>query len=57
MLSFAAAPGSRYDCSLGLLTRRFVGLVQQANNGVLDLNSASDQLGVQVLQETTYMYT
>jgi hypothetical protein len=37
----------RYDCSLGLLTKKFVGLVQQAENGILDLNSAAEHLGVQ----------
>mmetsp|Transcript_57301 Transcript_57301/g.119799 ORF Transcript_57301/g.119799 Transcript_57301/m.119799 type:complete len:345 (-) Transcript_57301:219-1253(-) len=39
--------GSRYDCSLGLLTKKFVGLVQQAPNGILDLNTAATELGVQ----------
>lgn len=38
---------SRYDCSLGLLTKKFVSLVQQAPNGILDLNSAAGQLDVQ----------
>lgn len=37
----------RYDCSLGLLTKKFVGLVQQAENGILDLNAAAEHLGVQ----------
>ena len=31
---------SRYDCSLGILTKKFVALVKSAPNGVLDLNSA-----------------
>jgi len=43
----AGASSSRYDCSLGLLTKKFVGLVQQASNGILDLNAAAEQLGVQ----------
>lgn len=38
---------SRYDCSLGLLTKKFVSLVQQAPSGILDLNSAAGQLDVQ----------
>ena len=42
------AYGSRYDCSLGLLTKKFVSLVQQAPNGILDLNIAAGQLDVQV---------
>ena len=32
--------GSRYDCSLGILTKKFVTLVKSADHGVLDLNSA-----------------
>mmetsp|Transcript_15851 Transcript_15851/g.40564 ORF Transcript_15851/g.40564 Transcript_15851/m.40564 type:complete len:320 (-) Transcript_15851:8-967(-) len=39
--------GKRYDCSLGLLTERFFALIRDAENGVLDLNSAADELGVQ----------
>mmetsp|Transcript_35584 Transcript_35584/g.93425 ORF Transcript_35584/g.93425 Transcript_35584/m.93425 type:complete len:309 (+) Transcript_35584:123-1049(+) len=39
--------GSRYDCSLGLLTKKFVSLVQQAPSGILDLNTAATELGVQ----------
>eukprot|EP00802_Teleaulax_amphioxeia_P019642 Tamp_19883.p1 GENE.Tamp_19883~~Tamp_19883.p1 ORF type:complete len:333 (+),score=88.19 Tamp_19883:113-1111(+) len=38
---------SRYDCSLGLLTKKFVSLVQQAPSGILDLNIAAGQLDVQ----------
>ena len=34
------ATGSRYDCSLGILTKKFVTLVKSADHGVLDLNSA-----------------
>ena len=41
------ASSSRYDCSLGLLTKKFVQLVQQAPNGILDLNIAAGQLDVQ----------
>jgi len=37
---------SRYDCSLGILTKKFVALVKSAPNGVLDLNSAAEQLAV-----------
>eukprot|EP00961_Rhodomonas_salina_P141306 1902379-Rhodomonas_salina.1 len=42
------SPRSRYDCSLGLLTKKFVQLVQQAPNGILDLNTASVELEVQL---------
>ena len=37
----------RYDSSLGLLTKKFVSLIQNAPEGVLDLNSAAVTLGVQ----------
>lgn len=45
-------PGSgngncRYDSSLGLLTKKFVNLVEAAPDGVLDLNKAADALSVQ----------
>ncbi|XP_047527579.1 transcription factor E2F5-like [Vanessa atalanta] len=36
----------RYEKSLGLLTTRFVSLLQKANNGVLDLKIATDLLAV-----------
>ena len=42
---------SRYDNSLGLLTKRFVELIQSAPSKDLDLNTAAESLGVQV-----YMY-
>lgn len=38
---------TRYDTSLGLLTKKFVGLLEGTTNGVIDLNKASEQLGVQ----------
>lgn len=38
---------SRYDSSLGLLTKKFVELVTKAEDGVLDLNQAADMLSVQ----------
>ncbi|XP_041482032.1 transcription factor E2F3-like [Lytechinus variegatus] len=38
---------SRYDTSLGLLTKRFVGLLRGAPDGVLDLNRAAEVLEVQ----------
>ncbi|XP_071455428.1 transcription factor E2F3-like [Hetaerina americana] len=38
---------TRYDTSLGLLTKRFVGLLQNSPNGVVDLNQASESLRVQ----------
>ena len=37
----------RYDSSLGLLTKKFVQLIQSAPGGILDLNAAATQLGVQ----------
>ncbi|KAL4218266.1 E2F transcription factor 3 [Mactra antiquata] len=38
---------TRYDTSLGLLTKKFVGLIKNAPDGVLDLNQASEYLDVQ----------
>jgi len=37
----------RYDSSLGLLTKKFVALIQGAPEGILDLNQAAGALGVQ----------
>lgn len=37
----------RYDNSLGLLTRRFVTLLKESPDGVLDLNGAATALEVQ----------
>jgi len=37
----------RYDSSLGLLTKKFVVLLQEAKDGVLDLNTAAAKLEVQ----------
>mmetsp|Transcript_5428 Transcript_5428/g.16603 ORF Transcript_5428/g.16603 Transcript_5428/m.16603 type:complete len:296 (+) Transcript_5428:547-1434(+) len=37
----------RYDSSLGLLTKKFVTLIQTAPDGSLDLNQAATQLNVQ----------
>ncbi|KAM7273386.1 hypothetical protein ACFE04_028050 [Oxalis oulophora] len=50
-----ASPGSnftptgpcRYDSSLGLLTKKFIHLIKQAEDGMLDLNRAADTLEVQ----------
>ncbi|KAF0687828.1 Aste57867_20480 [Aphanomyces stellatus] len=41
------SPGTRYDSSLGLLTKKFVSLIQNAADGNLDLNQAAASLGVQ----------
>uniref|UniRef100_A0AAV1TDA5 E2F/DP family winged-helix DNA-binding domain-containing protein n=1 Tax=Peronospora matthiolae TaxID=2874970 RepID=A0AAV1TDA5_9STRA len=41
------SPASRYDNSLGLLTKRFVELIQSAPSKDLDLNTAAESLGVQ----------
>uniref|UniRef100_A0A2C9JGX0 E2F/DP family winged-helix DNA-binding domain-containing protein n=1 Tax=Biomphalaria glabrata TaxID=6526 RepID=A0A2C9JGX0_BIOGL len=38
---------TRYDTSLGLLTKKFVGLLRNAPDGVVDLNKASEILEVQ----------
>ncbi|ERN16172.1 hypothetical protein AMTR_s00030p00231260 [Amborella trichopoda] len=37
----------RYDSSLGLLTKKFINLIKQAEDGVLDLNKAAEILEVQ----------
>lgn len=39
--------GCRYDSSLGLLTTKFVNLLKESKDGVLDLNKAADHLHVQ----------
>ncbi|KAM9786823.1 transcription factor E2F2 isoform X2 [Syngnathus typhle] len=52
---FAASPRTpkspgertRYDTSLGLLTKKFVGLIAKSPDGVLDLNWATEVLEVQ----------
>ncbi|XP_076013418.1 transcription factor E2F2 [Genypterus blacodes] len=43
------SPGerTRYDTSLGLLTKKFVGLIKESPDGVLDLNWATEVLEVQ----------
>ncbi|CAD6236465.1 hypothetical protein G9C98_003775 [Cotesia typhae] len=38
---------TRYDTSLSLLTKKFINLVENSNDGVVDLNVASEKLGVQ----------
>ncbi|KAG0722020.1 Transcription factor E2F4 [Chionoecetes opilio] len=42
----ADIPPSRQEKSLGLLTSKFVSLLQEAEDGVLDIKSAADQLAV-----------
>ncbi|XP_047068581.1 transcription factor E2FA-like isoform X2 [Lolium rigidum] len=37
----------RYDNSLGLLTKKFISLLKQAEDGILDLNNAAETLEVQ----------
>merc|ERR1712117_552039 len=39
-------PNSRFEKSLGLLTTRFVTLLQEAEDGILDLKLAADALNV-----------
>ncbi|GJT97618.1 transcription factor E2FC-like protein [Tanacetum coccineum] len=41
------AGSCRYDNSLGLLTKKFVSLIQEDKDGVLDLNKAATMLDVQ----------
>lgn len=38
---------TRYDTSLGLLTKKFVGLIRGSSSGILDLNEAAELLAVQ----------
>ncbi|CAN1163345.1 Transcription factor E2FC [Linum perenne] len=42
-----SANGCRYDSSLGLLTKKFVKLIQEAKDGTLDLNKTAEVLEVQ----------
>lgn len=39
--------GTRYDTSLGLLTKKFIDLLKESPEGVVDLNIASTKLNVQ----------
>ncbi|PON97398.1 E2F Family [Trema orientale] len=41
------AGSCRYDSSLGLLTKKFINLIKQAEDGILDLNKAAETLEVQ----------
>lgn len=41
------AEGNRADTSLGILTKKFVDLLQESPDGVVDLNDASTKLSVQ----------
>eukprot|EP01116_Phalansterium_solitarium_P011362 TRINITY_DN2700_c0_g2_i3.p1 TRINITY_DN2700_c0_g2~~TRINITY_DN2700_c0_g2_i3.p1 ORF type:complete len:267 (-),score=22.79 TRINITY_DN2700_c0_g2_i3:141-941(-) len=38
---------SRFDSSLGVLTKKFISLIRRQGEGTLDLNDAAKQLGVQ----------
>lgn len=42
-----SAGGCRYDSSLSLLTKRFIALISEAPDGIVDLNNAAETLGVQ----------
>ncbi|KAK1683108.1 hypothetical protein QYE76_043956 [Lolium multiflorum] len=42
-----AVGSCRYDNSLGLLTKKFISLLKQAEDGILDLNNAAETLEVQ----------
>ncbi|CAI9271613.1 unnamed protein product [Lactuca saligna] len=41
------SPATRYDSSLGLLTKKFINLITHAEDGIVDLNNAADTLEVQ----------
>ncbi|CAN0847397.1 Transcription factor E2FA [Linum grandiflorum] len=41
------AGSCRYDSSLGLLTKKFVNLIKDAEDGIIDLNKAAETLDVQ----------
>ena len=41
------AEKTRYDTSLGILTKKFVGLLRGTDDGILDLNHAAEVLEVQ----------
>lgn len=43
----AAKKNTRYDTSLGLLTKKFTSLLESSPDGVVDLNKASQELKVQ----------
>lgn len=43
----AFSTGCRYDSSLGMLTKKFLNLIEQSGDGILDLNRAADTLKVQ----------
>lgn len=45
--SSSTPQSSRYDSSLGLLTKKFVGLLRGSTGNSLDLNKAAVELGVQ----------
>ncbi|KAL0647263.1 hypothetical protein Bca4012_045554 [Brassica carinata] len=45
--NLAQAGACRYDSSLALLTKKFINLIKQAEDGILDLNKAADTLEVQ----------
>lgn len=44
--NLGVAANCRYDSSLGLLTKKFVALVEGAPDGILDLNHAAESLQV-----------
>jgi len=46
-LNATNSPGSRYLSSLGVLTKNFVELLQNTDQGAIDLNKAAELLGVQ----------
>lgn len=43
----AGEPATRYDTSLGLLTKKFIDLLSTSTDGVVDLNECSQKLQVQ----------
>ncbi|XP_028307643.1 transcription factor E2F5-like [Gouania willdenowi] len=50
-MEFEGRTRSRHEKSLGVLTMKFVSLIQQAEDGVLDLKAAADTLAVKEKQK------
>jgi hypothetical protein len=47
LIQDAGKGAKRYDHSLERLTKKFIDLIKESPNGVVDLNTAADKLGVQ----------
>ena len=53
----AGTGNCRYDSSLGLLTKKFLALVEAAPDGVLDLNKAAESLSVGSLSQMRMIFS